>query len=78
MRLKLLAIVSTLKNLVSLFLNVCLRVCEYMHVHKGTQGDQKKALDLLALVLQAVVSPALWVLGTELGSSKRVASKLSP
>lgn len=49
-----------------------------MHVHKGTQGDQKKALDLLALVLQAVVSPALWVLGTELGSSERVASKLSP
>ena len=44
---------------------VCVRVC---HVCSGTCGGQKRALGLLVLVLQEVVSCLLWVLGTELGS----------
>ena len=47
-------------------------------IHKcSAQGDQKRASDPLELELEVVVSPLMWVLGTELGSSARTACILN-
>lgn len=43
----------------------------------GTCRDQKRALDLLKLELQVVVSHGSWVLGTGPGPSVLLAAKLS-
>lgn len=42
-----------------------------LHVSAHTHRDQKRALDPLELELQAVVNYRIWVLGTELRSSRR-------
>jgi hypothetical protein len=48
---------------------VCACVCEV-----GTHGDQKRALDVLKLELQVLMSHLIQVLGTELRSSGRAAN----
>lgn len=51
---------------------MCASLCVYICVFRG----KKRALDHLALELQAVGSLQVWVLGTEYGSSGREANVL--
>lgn len=47
-------------------------------IHKcSAQGDHQRVSDPLELELEVVVSPLMWVLGTELGSSARTACILN-
>jgi hypothetical protein len=48
------------------------------HMYVSTQRGQKRRLDLLELKFQVVMCCILWGLGTELESSERSASSLSP
>lgn len=48
-----------------------------MYSNTKACGVQKRALNLLDLELEVVVSYLTWVLGTEFGSSARVADTLT-
>lgn len=57
-----------------LLLFVCIRIC---HICAGFPGSQKKALDFLELHVQAVMRGTVWMLESELGSSRREAGALN-
>lgn len=57
-----------------LLLFVCKRIC---HICAGFPGSQKKALDFLELHVQAVMRGTVWMLESELGSSRREAGALN-
>lgn len=57
---------------------MCMCVYEHVHMHKymlerGAFGGQEKLLYPLELDLSVVVSYPIWMLGTKLGSSAKVA-----
>lgn len=56
---------------------IVLYLKDHLHVHIGTFGGQKRALDSLELELQAVVSHHV-VKGTKPGCSERATSALNP
>lgn len=60
-----------------LYLCGCVSEGVYMHVCVSVHGDQKRALDLVELEFQVVVSYLIWLTGTELGSSGRAAITLN-
>lgn len=61
---------------ITIIIIVCMWVCALEHVSalalEGTLRRQKRALDLLMLDSQVVVSYTVWVLGTKLSSSGSV------
>lgn len=57
---------------------VCMCVCGCACVSAVACRIQKRAPDSLELDLQAVAGSLIWALGTELGSSVRLASALNP
>lgn len=52
-------------------------MCMHVHMCVVAYGIQKTVLDILELELQEIVSHPIWVLGTELRSSERVAYALT-
>lgn len=51
---------------------MCLR--GYVYVNSDALGNKKRLLGLLVVEIQAIVNHLVWVLGTELGSAKAVAT----
>lgn len=49
-------------------------MCGAVRMSADSQGGQKRALDLMGLELQALLSHLTWELGTELWFSERAAS----
>lgn len=55
---------------------MCSHVCTYMYVYTyiGAHGKQKGVPDRLQLELSVAVSHSVWVLGTQLGPYRKVAT----
>jgi len=58
---------------------MCSHVCTYMYVYTyiGAHGKQKGVPDRLQLELSVAVSHSVWVLGTQLGPYRKVATVLT-
>lgn len=57
------------KDFIANLIYVYMYISVYMHMCMGAYRGQKRALSVLDLELQVVLSPLTWLLGTELGSS---------
>lgn len=68
-------IVKALFKISFTFIYVCVYVCT-CHVFVDARDGQKEASGSLKQEFQGIVSHPVWVLGTELGSSAKVANVL--